>query len=159
MLCHEGIGFRLNVHSGAGGDIVKDQGNGTAVGNGKKGSGQPLLGGFIVIGCHHQRRIGTKSGRLFCVRNGFGRIVAAGACNEGNSAAGGFSTCRQNLLIFLLGKRGRFARGSATYQSVDSLGNLPVNQFFVSGKVGSPLLICRSDQCGGRTLENTLFHL
>ena len=80
----------------------------------KKEAASPFWGGFIVIGCHHQRRIGTKSGRLFCVRNGFGRIVAAGACNEGNSAAGGFSTCRQNLLIFLLGKRGRFAHDYAT---------------------------------------------
>ena len=96
---------------------------------------KPFLRGLIVV--RHHLQGGVRAHFLCKARefNGFRGGVASGARNHGHAPGGALNRTLHNRVMFVNGKRGRFARRSHRNDAIGAGFDLPVNELFISVKI------------------------
>ena len=158
MLRQLHIGGGLDGRAGAGGDVVENEGLGGGVGDSVVHGHQAVLGGLIIVGCHHQAGVGAglagKAGEV----DGVGRVVGAGAGDDGHPAGGALHGEGDGVAVLFVGEGGALAGGAADHQGVDSLVNLPVDKPPQLGKINAVGGKRGNEGCGCASKDRFLGH-
>ena len=97
------IGLRLNVYSGAAGDVVDDEGQVGGVGYFGVALHKAALGAFVVVGRYAQQRVRAHVAGLFAHLNGVVGVVGAGSGYYRHAAGGLFHREADGSDVLLVG--------------------------------------------------------
>ena len=151
------VGFGFDVHARTGGYVVKNDRFVYAIRNAGVHMDEPSLGGFVVVGGDDEERIRANLAGTAAKSDGVLGIIAACACDDGNSAANAFYGEFNGGDLFVIRQRGGFARRSADDEGIDARIQLTVDQigecFVINFAVAK-----RGDERGCRARENRSFH-
>ena len=123
-----GKGLRFHVDGGPARDVVDDDGDVHGLRHAAEMLEQPLLGGFVVIGDDHQRRIGPQLLRPLGQVQRFLVVVGTRSQDDGGPSGHVFHGDGHHPLPLLEGERGGFARGAGHRNAVGPVFKLPVDQ-------------------------------
>ena len=150
-------GFRLYVDARARGNILQNDGFIHGVGHGKEVLDEAALGGFVVVRRDLKQCVRTDLTGIFGKGNGIIGVVAACAGNDRNAAGDLFNTKADELFVFLVGKRARFAGRTADDNSVNAVLDLKFHQTCEFLEINAAVFH-RRDNSGGSSRENCVFH-
>ena len=136
-------GVDRHVDHRAGRDVVDDDGDADRVVDGLVVLVEPLLGRLVVIGRHHQDRVGAG---LFGMAGELDRLlgrVRARARDHRHASLGHLDAPFHDLLVLVVAQGRALAGGADRHQAIGSLGDLPLDQ------IAKGLLIQRAVLEGG----------
>ena len=128
MVRQGGVGGGLDVHAGAGGDVVEDEGLRRGVRDGGEHGDEAVLGGLVVIGRDHQQAVCADLTGVAGQVHGVRRVVGAGAGDDGHPARRPLHGEANGLPVLFVCERGALAGGPGDDQCVDPLSDLPVDK-------------------------------
>ena len=108
---------------------------------------QPFLGRLVVIGDNLQRGICAGHLRIARQRNGFGRGITAGTCDNRDPLAGMFHSDPDHFCMFINIHSRRFAGRADDGQCIGSFGDLPVHQTARTIEIDTAIRIHWRNQC------------
>ena len=128
MLRQNSAGFRQQIAAGTGGNVVENHRLRGSVRDGGKAFNQTLLGGFVVVGSHHQHGIRAGRAGKFGKINGVGAVVRAGAGDHRNAPCRLFDREGNGVPVCLVCEGGALAGGACYHNGGNAGGNLPIDQ-------------------------------
>ena len=138
MLGQFRIGLRLDVDSGAGGDVVEDDGNVHGIRNDLVVPQQTLLGCLVVVGGDDQQTVHAEALRSQGVFPGYLSIVGAGTGDHRHAPRHPVHAIGDGLHALLLGHGGRLSGGAADDDGIGATADLPVDEMPKGGEVYRP---------------------
>ena len=136
MFGKHGKRLRRNVHSGSSGNIVKQNGDIHAVGNSGVMLNKSALRCFVVVRSYEQQSVNAELLGILAHIYSVICVVRAGTCNYRNPSVHCVNNIFNNLEMFIISKRGRFARCCTNNNCIRSALNLIFRNPFYGFKVG-----------------------
>ena len=122
-------GLWRHIDDGAGWDVVDDDGQRTGVMYGSEMRNQTALSGFVVIGRHHQDRIGPHAFGMTGKADRLNGVVGTSTGNHRDTAGGGLHHLLNHDLMLTVGQRGRLACCAHRHQAIRPLADVPFHKF------------------------------
>ena len=122
------IGGGLDVDARAGRDVIDDDGLRRGVGDGGVHLDKAVLRGLVVVRGHDEHGVAADLAGVLCQADGVGRVVGAGAGDDGDAACRALCAVAQDLAVLFVGQRGAFAGGACDDEGVHALIDLPVDE-------------------------------
>ncbi len=121
-------------------DVVDDDGNPDRIVDRLEMLIQAFLGRLVVIGGHHQHRVGARPLGMPREFDRLPRRVRPRTRDHGHAPPGLVDAPFDHLLVLVMGERRAFARGSDRDQAIGALPDLPFHQRAECASSSEPFL-------------------
>ena len=155
MVCQGSVGAGRNINAGTGRYIIKDQRLGGSVRNGSKHLDKTVLGSLIIIGSDHQHTVIAQFTCALGQIHSVCGVIGTGTGNSRNTAIDHLDRLFKQFTMLLIGQSGAFTGGTCNNQGINTLVDLPINQFFQLNIVNT-VFIQGGNQRRSCTTENRI---